>query len=133
MKALHKVIRDFHKIRLANQDLLNIAVSAIANLHNLRSCVWTRDGTMKGPILAALKTHCTKLRELEINGRHEWNYEPEQLIEFSSLESITLLMPNTDVVNALVKWCEIHGSMLKELTLVCKVRPSFLVENGKGT
>jgi hypothetical protein len=76
---------------------------------------------MKGPILDALNTYCPKLRELEINGRHQWNYEPEQLTNLRGLESIALLMPNGEVVSALVNWCEAYGDQLKELTLICKV------------
>ena len=123
--SLHVVIRDFPKIGFTDDGIREAAISAIRNLCNLYSCIWTRDGTMKSQMLDDVKDYCPKLRELEINGRHKWNYGPDQLLLFSRLEKITLLMPSSDVTNELVKWCRSNGENLRELTLICKVRGYF--------
>lgn len=98
----------------------------IQNLCNLRTCIWTRDGTLTDDIIDALRNFCPRLRELETNGRHTTNYSPEWLAGFGMLESLTLVMPSREFVGCLVRWCEAYGSGLKEMTLVCKVRPATI-------
>ncbi|KAI0311408.1 hypothetical protein OF83DRAFT_1151190 [Amylostereum chailletii] len=118
-------IRDFPRVLSsyeAYEDLERSCIRGIANSTNLRSCTWTRDGTLNTDILKALQT-CPNLAELELNGNHQGNYDPRTLASFSHLEKITLIMPSSPVLNILPQWIAATGPRLRTLTLICKATP----------
>jgi hypothetical protein len=113
----------------------------LRNCTNLRSCTWTRDGSLTSDILLALanpfpppngtlSSHSTSihaLRELEINGHHARFYDPKLLLQFKWLEKISLIMPTVKVIQVLEEWVEVVRDSLRSLNIICKVRlrPSF--------
>lgn len=115
-------IRDFPKSFYVaeNEATLRICLSGIKNCVNLRSCTWTRDGSLTTDILEALLL-CEHLEELEINGNHENYYDPWLLRRFSHLRRISLIMPRNAVIEVLPAWTEATGATLRHLTILCKV------------
>jgi hypothetical protein len=116
-------IRDFPK-GLDNgrlEALFDSCLRGIANIVNLRSCTWTRDGSLGSDILLALLRH-RSLRELEINGRHNGNYDHMILPQFTSVRRIKLIMPAPHVVEILPVWLTSLAHPLQSLSIICKVR-----------
>ena len=115
-------IRDFPKALLNNShsDLLQICTQGVVNCINLRSCVWTRDGSLHSTILESLRG-CSLLHELEING-NDSGYSPNLLTQFSRLSKISLIMPNAHVLDVLPSWVSITGNTLRSFQILCKVR-----------
>ncbi|THU86166.1 hypothetical protein K435DRAFT_684186 [Dendrothele bispora CBS 962.96] len=106
-------------------DITTLITTALSNCPHLRSCTWTRDGSLSTEILLALQTHCKELEELEINGHSGGgNYDARTLVGFKELRKVRLIMPGAGVVMRLREWI---GGMtegrLKHLTLVCKLSP----------
>lgn len=62
------------------------------------------------------------LKELEINGHSDGNFDPVLLLKFDKLTKISLIMPSDGVLEMLPRWAEVTGATLKNLTLICKVR-----------
>ena len=118
----HPEIRDFPKSFYVaeNEATLQLCLSGIQNCVNLRSCTWTRDGSLTTDILEALLP-CEHLEELEINGNHENHYDPWLLRRFAHLRRISLIMPRTAVVEVLPAWTLATGATLRQLTVLCKV------------
>jgi hypothetical protein len=87
----------------------------------MRSCAWTRDGSLESAILQALQ-QCPQLEELEINGHDSGYYNPTLLAQFSKLSKISLIMPSAQVIEVLPSWISTTGSTLRNLTIICKVR-----------
>lgn len=75
---------------------------------------------MKTPILEAL-SQCPTLRVLEINGHHNHNYYPENLLRFTRLTKLTVIMPSIEVIQMFPAWLQLNCNTLKTLTLICKV------------
>jgi len=100
--------------------LLNLCIRGIQNCVNLRSCAWTRDGSLESPILHALQ-QCTKLKELEINGHDSGYYNPIILAQFSKLSRVSLIMPSAQVIELLPSWISTTGPTLRSLTIICQV------------
>ncbi|GBE89773.1 hypothetical protein BKA93DRAFT_793618 [Sparassis latifolia] len=115
------VICDFPKaLQSADQEnVLDICLRGIINCVNLKSCTWTRDGSLTSSVLEAL-LFCTQLKELEINGSHHGRYDPSILARFSRLRKITLIMPSSAVINTLPCWMRYTGDTLRHLSLICK-------------
>ena len=116
-------IRDFPK-GLDNgrlEALFDSCLHGIANTVNLRSCTWTRDGSLGSNILLALLKH-RSLHELEINGRHDGNYDHMILPRFTSVRRIKLVMPAPHVVEILPAWLKSLVHPLQNLSIICKVR-----------
>ncbi|KAG6380226.1 hypothetical protein JVT61DRAFT_8318 [Boletus reticuloceps] len=70
-------IRDFPKGLSAERhsELLQLCTEGIRNCVHLRSCTWTRDGSLHSCVLESLSS-CPQLRELEING-NDSEYSPD--------------------------------------------------------
>lgn len=116
-------IRDFPK-GLDNgrlEALFDSCLRGIANIVNLRSCTWTRDGSLGSNILLGLLKH-RSLQELEINGRHDGNYDHTILPQFTSVRRIKLVMPTPHVVEILPAWLKSLAHPLQGLSIICKVR-----------
>lgn len=115
-------IRDFPKGLSTNSlsDLIQICAQGVRNCINLRSCTWTRDGSLHSAVLESL-VDCPQLRELEING-NDSGYDPILLARFSRLSKISLIMPSTHVLDILPTWISITGETLRSLTILCRVR-----------
>lgn len=115
-------IRDFPKALSAERhsELLQMCTRGIRNCVNLRSCTWTRDGSLHSCILESLGG-CPQLHELEING-NDSEYNPTLLPRFSRLSKISLIMPSAHVLDIFPTWISITGETLRSLTITCKVR-----------
>ncbi|KAF9224884.1 hypothetical protein BS17DRAFT_827276 [Gyrodon lividus] len=113
-------IRDFPKAlsTTGHFDLLQICVKGIRNCVNLRSCTWTRDGSLHSVVLESLRD-CQQLRELEINGNSS-QYNPILLTQLSRLSKISLIMPSAQVLDIFPSWISITGATLRSLTIICK-------------
>ncbi|OAX42235.1 hypothetical protein K503DRAFT_734074 [Rhizopogon vinicolor AM-OR11-026] len=104
---------------LEHNKLLDLCIRGIRNCINLRSCAWTRDGSLESAILHALQ-QCPQLKELEINGHDSGYYNPIILAQFSKLSKISLIMPSAQVIEVLPSWISVVGSTLRSLTIICK-------------
>lgn len=115
-------IRDFPKALSADRhsELLQLCAQGIRNCVNLRSCTWTRDGSLHSAVLESLGG-CPQLHELEING-NDSGYDPILLTRFSRLSKISLIMPSAHVLGVFPTWISITGETLRSLTIICKVR-----------
>lgn len=115
-------IRDFPKGLSADRhsELLQMCDRGIRNCIKLRSCTWTRDGSLQSTVLESL-AGCSQLQELEING-NDSGYDPVLLTQFSHLSKISLIMPSVYVLDVLPTWFPITGETLRSLTIICKVR-----------
>src|SRR5882757_2105355 len=84
-------IRDFPKgLSMSSyEELLVLCRDGLKNCVNLRTCTWTRDGSVDSWILKALQ-ECPKLRELELNGNHN-SHDAIILRKFKNLEKISLI------------------------------------------
>ncbi|KAF9453370.1 hypothetical protein P691DRAFT_801191 [Macrolepiota fuliginosa MF-IS2] len=144
-------IRDFPKNQLTDESR-DAIYRGLRNCTNLRSCTWTRDGSLTTDILLALShglsdefassafaytdggapieprpvpTHSASvhsLRELEINGL-SLLYDPRFLLRFEWLTKISIIMPSLEVTRILEKWVWVLGGRLKSLNLICKMSP----------
>ncbi|KJA23909.1 hypothetical protein HYPSUDRAFT_66002 [Hypholoma sublateritium FD-334 SS-4] len=113
-------IRDFPKALTAvDNDILNHVLHGLKNCHNLRSCTWTRDGSLNSDVLKTLQS-CDNLRDLEFNGHNEGHYDARLLPGFTKLERILIIMPSQAVISQLSPWFTESGSMLRSFTLICK-------------
>ncbi|KDR77013.1 hypothetical protein GALMADRAFT_225165 [Galerina marginata CBS 339.88] len=113
-------IRDFPKaITTLDGDILKHVQRGLRNCSNLRSCTWTRDGSLNSEILEALN-HCQSLRELELNGHNEGHYDPRALLGFANLRRISIIMPSLAVVSQFDPWLSLTGNTLRSFTLICK-------------
>ncbi|KIK68548.1 hypothetical protein GYMLUDRAFT_68403 [Collybiopsis luxurians FD-317 M1] len=117
-------LRDFPKAFSSDDgvDILKVVTRGLRNCLNLRSCTWTRDGSLNSDILEALQSS-QELRELEINGHDQGNYNPRLLLNFTNLHKISLIMPSPSVVATLHPWVQLTGSSLRSLTIICKSSP----------
>ncbi|KAF5350601.1 hypothetical protein D9756_008654 [Leucocoprinus leucothites] len=131
-------IRDFPRNSLSD-DVLESISQGLRNCTNLRSCTWTRDGSLTSDILLALSNPFLStngvlsvssmpepvhaLRELEINGHHSKFYDPKLLLRFKWLERITIIMPTIEVVHVLEEWVKIVQESLRSLNVICKMSP----------
>lgn len=113
-------IRDFPKGHSSYSYLLGLCVEGIKNCKNLKSCIWTRDGSLHTDILESLCSDCAQLEELEINGS-SGSYDPAVLPRFQKLKNISLIMPSTPVLDALPAWMSATRATLRSLTIICKV------------
>jgi len=129
-------IRDFPK-NLFPDEILRLVLRGLRNCTNLRSCTWTRDGSLTSDILLAILnpsqsptwgsslssslTPGHQLRELEINGHHSNLYDPKLLLNFKWLERICIIMPTVEVVQILEEWVKVVSESLKSLDVICKV------------
>lgn len=113
-------IRDFPK-RLFSADhsyLSSLCVKAIRQCTNLRSCTWTKDGSLHSDLLRSL-SNCQQLQKLEING-NSGEYDPLILTQFQNLQKFSLIMPSVHVLNVLPTWIKAVGATLRSLRLICK-------------
>jgi len=62
------------------------------------------------------------LQELEINGRHDGNYDHRILPQFTRIRRIKLIMPSLPVVEVLPAWLRTLVDPLQSLSIVSKVR-----------
>ncbi|KAK0205246.1 hypothetical protein DFS33DRAFT_1326848 [Desarmillaria ectypa] len=116
-------IRDFPKaLPHGGIDILEVVISGVRNCINLRSCTWTRDGSLNSEILEAFLCS-TELHELEINGHNDGNYDANILRSFNKLGRISLIMPSSSVVAMLPSWMSVTGKSLHSLTFICKSSP----------
>ncbi|KAI6123361.1 hypothetical protein EV401DRAFT_1857935 [Pisolithus croceorrhizus] len=113
-------IRDFPK-GLSTEDhsyLSGRCIRAIQQCTNLRSCTWTKDGSIHSELLESL-LNCQQLRELEINGNSA-GYDPLILTQFQNLRKISLIMPSVRVLSVLPMWIKASGATLRNLRIICK-------------
>ncbi|KAF9460431.1 hypothetical protein BDZ94DRAFT_1169804 [Collybia nuda] len=122
-KYVHRLeIREFPKaFTTSGHDIIDVVLEGIHNCLNLQACTWTRDGSLSSSILGALQK-CNSLRDLEINGHSDGNYDPDLLCQFTRLARISLIMPNSAVADRLCRWIETTNN-LQSLTLLCKASP----------
>ncbi|KAJ3829552.1 hypothetical protein EV361DRAFT_791836 [Lentinula raphanica] len=115
-------LRDFPKFfKIAEEaDTMDLVARGLKNCINLRSCTWTRDGSLNSQILDALQ--CS-LQELEINGHDAGHYDPQLLLRFVDLRKISLIMPSSSVISVLHPWLQRTGSSITSLTIICKTSP----------
>ncbi|KZT26140.1 hypothetical protein NEOLEDRAFT_1155981 [Neolentinus lepideus HHB14362 ss-1] len=115
------VIKDFPKSLATAQleEIWTICAAGLRNCVNLVHCTWTRDGSLNDAILEALLS-CLNLREVEINGHHDGQYNPSLLCRFTGLNKITLIMPSGLVIQHLPFWIKETGPTLQYLSLICK-------------
>ncbi|RPD61821.1 hypothetical protein L226DRAFT_552408 [Lentinus tigrinus ALCF2SS1-7] len=119
--VLQLVIRDFPKA-LQSEDhdqILDACLAGLRNCINLRSCTWTRHGSLTSSVLETL-VQCKSLWELEINGENASFYDPAILPQFCHLQKLTLIMPSASVVANLLPWAKNTGSTLRHLSIICK-------------
>ncbi|TDL27812.1 hypothetical protein BD410DRAFT_712707 [Rickenella mellea] len=118
-------LRDFPKALTSTEHdgLISTCLQGIQNCHNLRTCTWTRDGSLSTPILDHLHQHCPNLQELEFNGHHNGNYDPRMLVNFIGLRRISVIMPSSEVVGVFPVWMDRTGETLRSLTLICRASP----------
>jgi hypothetical protein len=90
---------------------------AIRNCVNLRSCAWTRFGTLNGAIIKALQS--CPITEFEFNADPGRNYVPTQLLVFDKLESLKLVLPGRPMDDILVDWVKVIGNTLRSLSIIC--------------
>jgi len=119
-------IRDFPKGHSSYSYLLAVCVKGIKNCINLKSCTWTRDGSLHTDILESLCSDCPQLEELEING-NSGGYDPAVLLRFHKLKKISLIMPSAPVLDTLPAWLSATRTTLRSLTIVCKVWSDIFV------
>lgn len=102
-------------------------IKGLENCVQLKSCTWTRDGSLTSAILKSLGK-CTELSDIVINGRHSGHYDPRDLIQLLHLRNISLIMPTIPVLEILPCWLQATGQSLTSLTLICKVcgRPMLI-------
>ena len=62
------------------------------------------------------------LQELEINGRHDGNYDHMILPQFTRIRRIKLIMPSPPVVEVLPVWLKALVDPVQSLSIVSKVR-----------
>ena len=114
-------IRDFPKA-LQSDDydiMLEVCLGGIMNCVNLRSCTWTRHGSLTSSILETL-VGCTRIESLEINGEHSGYYDPRILPQFSRLRKLSLIMPSAAVTGMLLPWLQNTSETLRYLSIICK-------------
>ncbi|EPQ50827.1 hypothetical protein GLOTRDRAFT_49961 [Gloeophyllum trabeum ATCC 11539] len=118
------LIKDFPKALSTDklETTWSTCTHGLKNCVNLRHCTWTRDGSLDNAIFEAL-LHCHKLKELEINGHHDGQYDPEVLCRFTRLNKITLIMPSWLVIAQLPRWIRETGPALQYLSIICKASP----------
>jgi hypothetical protein len=114
-----KEIRNFPKCRY--EQTMEWCIKSLENCVQLKSCTWTRNGSLKSVILSCL-SKCQDLDDIAINGQHSGNYEPTDLIQLLHLRKISLIMPSRSVLEILPSWFQATGQSLTSLTLDCKVR-----------
>lgn len=113
-------IRDFPKGFTDSDEVSDSVIRGLQNCVNLQSCSWTRDGSLTSEILRALHgLPC--LEKLEINGHHQGNYDQRELVKFTHLNAVTIIMPSHSVIATLASWFMATGNTLTRLTLICKV------------
>ncbi|KDQ56764.1 hypothetical protein JAAARDRAFT_36253 [Jaapia argillacea MUCL 33604] len=122
-------IREFPKALSseASDDLLANCTQGIKNCTNLIRCTWTRDGSLSSRVLESL-LECPALEDLEINGHHNWQYDPQILWRFKNVSKVSLIMPSGPVIDVLPWWIKETRLRLRCLTLICKSSP--LVTDG---
>ncbi|KAJ6623654.1 hypothetical protein B0H10DRAFT_1786141 [Mycena sp. CBHHK59/15] len=121
LSEAHTEIRDFPK-SLGAMDTDELVLNGLKNCLNLQACTWTRDGSLNSAILSVLRASQT-LRELEINGHSDGNYDAGILAGFAHLRRISLIMPSARVVRQFNSWMALTGATLCSLTLICKMSP----------
>ncbi|CUA78431.1 hypothetical protein RSOLAG22IIIB_13141 [Rhizoctonia solani] len=118
--------RDFptHLTFDGRQRMIALATQAVSNCVNLRSCSWTRDGTLSTRMLQAL-AGLNSLKELEINAKPGafGAWVPEDLLAFQGLQRLTLIMPARSVVEILPEWSAKNRDTLESLVIICKSTP----------
>ncbi|CAE6408103.1 unnamed protein product [Rhizoctonia solani] len=119
-------LRDFptHLSFDERHHIINLATQAISNCLNLRSCSWTRDGSLSTSMIQELAS-LNSLKELEINAKPGafGAWVPEDLLGFRNLQSLTLIMPARSVVELLPAWCRENKDTLESLVIICKSAP----------
>ncbi|KZT34733.1 hypothetical protein SISSUDRAFT_1072038 [Sistotremastrum suecicum HHB10207 ss-3] len=122
-------MRDFPKaLSIEEQDrLMDLCITGLENCINLRSCTWTRDGSLTTPLLKALLSSST-LQEFSLNGHYEGHYDPTLLLQFSRLQKLTIIMPSSDIISLLPAWLGACTETLKSLSLICKASPRLTDE-----
>lgn len=120
-------IRDFPKVAHWARSpettrILEHTITGLGNCTNLRSCTWTRDGSITDEILNALAS-LPNLCDLELNGHDSMYYHHKFLRQFTQLQRISVIMPSLDVVLSVRDMVFDSGDKLKSLTMTCKVRP----------
>ncbi|KDQ18363.1 hypothetical protein BOTBODRAFT_185011 [Botryobasidium botryosum FD-172 SS1] len=95
-------------------------IRALKNCVNLRTCTWTRDGTLTTPIIQALHA-LPHLEEVELNGASQGRYDPESLKGLLRLQRLRLIMPSWDLLHfVLPAWISNIGTNLRVLTIISK-------------
>ncbi|KAH8102069.1 hypothetical protein BXZ70DRAFT_1016133, partial [Cristinia sonorae] len=117
-------IRDFPRTLQVSQHAENIrlCLNGIRNCVNLRTCTWTRDGSLSNEILQSLHD-LPSLTGLEINGNSEMHYHPAILPAFRYLHRLCVIMPSPSVCEVLPQWFRETGTTLKKLSLICRTSP----------
>ena len=100
-------------------ELLKECSRGLTSCVNLRTCTWTRHGSLSSDILMALQ-QLPHLTDLEVNGKSHIFYSPENLTKFTHLRKISLIMPSGSFIDVLPTWIQSVGHTLEHLTLICQ-------------
>ena len=103
---------------------MDSCLRGLTNTENLRSCTWTRAGTLTPDILLAIVKN-PHLQELAINGGCYESYDPTILPRFTSVRRINLILPSPPVIGVLPMWLNSLVNPLQSLTVVCRVGTAF--------
>ncbi|KZV67676.1 hypothetical protein PENSPDRAFT_611087 [Peniophora sp. CONT] len=114
-------VGDFPKGLHAEQDdaLRESCIRGLQNARHLRAVTWTRDGSLTSEILQAL-AQCTELRSISMNGNSSGHYDPRELLNLTQLNSVSVVMPGSGVIDIFPSWMQVVGQKLRSLTLICK-------------
>lgn len=117
-------VRDYPKGLNIDESarLTGSCVAALSRCKSLRSCVWTRDGSLSSPIIETLAA-CPKLEDLTINGHSGGHYSPHLLLKISILKRLTIIMPSASIISVLPSWTRTLGQTLRHFSLICKDSP----------
>ena len=124
LTTIFKELREFPRWMIESREFYALQGDVILGLSHcggLRTCVWTRDGTLRDDILDAIREHCVILRELEVNGNAARYYDASGLTGITGLERISLIMPDRAVIALLPGWVAANGERLKTLSFTCQV------------
>ncbi|KZV96618.1 hypothetical protein EXIGLDRAFT_833463 [Exidia glandulosa HHB12029] len=100
-------------------EVEDLCSKSLANLVNLRSCSWTRDGSFSNSVIEALARMDT-LRGLEFNGHSGIEYSPRMLLSLRHLTKVSIIMPDRETAMILPEWLDILAPSLRSLSLICK-------------
>ena len=116
-------IRDFPKRYgtggFPDEQFMNTVTKGLGNCVHLKTCTWTRDGSLTSEVLACL-AKCPELTEITLNGGRSPQYEAMDLVQLLRLRKISMIMPSEPVLRIFPRWFRAIGQSLTGLSLICE-------------